>query len=61
MQGEDPLLHRHLQHQLRVVRHGHELGESWSREDGVVHCVEVSIQEVDVVDVEVLGGAELYR
>ena len=35
--------------------HSHELGEGWSVEDGVVRCVEVSDQEVDIVDVEVLG------
>ena len=60
MQGEDPLLRRHLQHQVRVVRHGHELGESWLAEDGAVRCVEVGDQEVDVVNAEVIGGAELH-
>jgi hypothetical protein len=40
------------------VRHGHELGESWSAKDGMVRCVEVSDEEVDVVGAEVLGGAE---
>ena len=61
MKGEDPLLSRHLQHQVRVVRHNHELGEGWSAKYGMVRCVEVSDQEVDVVGAEVLGGAELYR
>jgi hypothetical protein len=60
-QGEDSLLYRHLQHQVRVVWHGHELGKGWSAEDGVVHCVEVDDEEVDVVGAEVLGGAELYQ
>jgi hypothetical protein len=43
------------------VRHNHELGESWSAEDGVVCCVEVGDLEVDVVNAEVLRGVELYR
>ena len=60
-QGEDPLFHWHLQHQVCVVRHGHKLGEGWVAKDGMVRCVEVGNQEVVVVDAEVLGGAELYR
>jgi len=60
-QGVDPLPRRHLQHQVRVVQHGHKLGESWSTKDGMVRRVKVHNQEVDVVDAEVLGGAKLYR
>jgi hypothetical protein len=43
------------------VWHNHKLGKSWSAKDGMVRRVEVGNQEVDVVDAEVLGGAELYR
>ena len=43
------------------MRHSHELGEGWSTEDGVVRCVEVGNQEVDVVNAKVFGRAELYR
>ena len=41
--------------------HSHELGKSWSPKDGVIRCVKVSDKEVDVVDTEVLRGAELDR
>ena len=37
------------------MRHGHELGESWLAEDGVIRCVEVGDQEVNVVNAKVLG------
>jgi hypothetical protein len=59
-QGDDPLLHQHLHHLVRLVQHDHELGKSWSAKNGVVRHVEVSNQEVDIVNAEVLGGAELY-
>ena len=60
MQGEDPLLYWHLQHQVCVVWHDHKLSEGWSAKDGMVHRVEVSNHKVDVVNMEVLGSAELY-
>ena len=41
------------------MRHTHKLGEGWSTKDGMVRHVEVSNQEVDVVDTEVLRGAKL--
>ena len=41
------------------MRHGHELGKSWSTEDGMVRCVEISDEEVDIIDMKMLGGAEL--
>ena len=41
--------------------HGHELGKSWSVEDGMVRRVEVGDEEVDVIDAEVLGDVDLYR
>jgi hypothetical protein len=43
------------------VRYGHELGQCGAAKDGMVCGVEVSHQEVDVVDAKVFGGAELYR
>jgi len=42
------------------VQHSHKLGEGWSAKDGMVRRVEVGNQEVDVVNVKVLGGDELY-
>jgi hypothetical protein len=41
------------------VWHHHELGQSWSAKYGVVRSFEVCNDEVDVVDTEVVGGAEL--
>ena len=43
------------------MQHGHELGKSWWAEDGMVRRGEIGDEEVDIIDVEVLGGAELYR
>jgi len=43
------------------VWYGHELGQSWSTKYGVVGGVEVGDVEVDVLDMEVASGAELYR
>ena len=58
-QGEDALLRWNLQHQIDIMGHDHELGESWLAKDGVVGSVEVGHQEVDVLDAEVVNGAEL--
>jgi hypothetical protein len=41
------------------VRHHHELGQSWVAKHGVVCSFEVHNDEVDVVDMEVVGGAKL--
>jgi hypothetical protein len=41
------------------VRHRHELGQSWSAKYGMVRSFEVRNGEVDVVDSEVVGSAEL--
>jgi hypothetical protein len=41
------------------VRHRHELSQSWSTEYGVVRSFEVRNDEVDVVNMEVVGVAEL--
>jgi hypothetical protein len=43
------------------VWHGHELGKCWLTKDGVVSTLEVHNHEVDVVSVEVVGSAKLYR
>ena len=40
-QGEDTLLRWNLQHQIDIMGHVHELGESWSAKDGMVRRVEV--------------------
>ena len=50
----------HLQHQIRVVRYSHELGQSWLTKYGMVRGVEVGNVEVDVLDVVVACCAELY-
>jgi hypothetical protein len=41
------------------VRYHHKLGQSWSAKYGVVRSFEVHDDEVDVVDTEVVSGAEL--
>ena len=41
------------------MRHNHEHGKSWAAKDGVVRRVKVGDEEVDIVDMEVLRGAEL--
>ena len=43
------------------MQHGHKLGKSWSAKDGVVRRVKVSDEQVDIVNTEVLRGAELDR
>ena len=67
MQGQhlrcykNPLLSRYLEHQIPVVRYGHELGERWSAKDSMVGAFEVSDHEVDVVGAEVVWGTKLHR
>ena len=51
---------RHLQHQIRVVRYNHELGQGWPAKYGVVGGVEVDDVEVDMFDVVIACRAELY-
>ena len=58
-QGEDALLRWNLQHQIDIMGHGHELGESWSAKDGVVGGVKVCHKEIHVLSTEVVGGAKL--
>jgi hypothetical protein len=41
------------------VRYHHKLGQSWSAKYGMLCSFEVRYDEVDVVDMEVVGGAEL--
>ena len=41
------------------MRHGQELGESWSAKDGVVGSVEIYHKEVHLLSTEVVGGAKL--
>ena len=36
-------------------------GKSWSAKGGMVRRVEIGDEEVDVIDAEMLGGAELNR
>jgi hypothetical protein len=55
------VLGRHLEHQIRVVRHFHEFGERWSTEDGVVGSIEVRDHEVDVVGAKVFYSPKLHR
>ena len=58
-QGEDALFHWNLQHQIDIMGHGHEHGESWSAKDGMVGSVKVCHKEVHVLSTEVAGGAKL--
>ena len=58
-QGEDSLLCWNLQHQIDIMGHGHELGKSWSAEDGMVGGVEVCHKEIHVLSMEVVGAAKL--
>ena len=41
------------------MRHGQELGESWSAKDGMVGGVKICHEEVHVLSTEVVGGAKL--
>ena len=59
MQGKDALLCCNLQHQIDIMGHGHELGKSWSAKDGMVRRVEISDEEVDIINAKMPGGAEL--
>ena len=59
MQGENALFRRDLQHQVNIMRHGHELGESWSAKDGMVDSVEVCHKEVHVLSTKVVGSGKL--
>jgi hypothetical protein len=46
----------HFEYQVRVVGYRHELGDSWSTEDGMVGILEVRDLELDVLGVVVLHG-----
>jgi hypothetical protein len=41
------------------VQYHHKLGQSWSAKYGVIRSFKVCNDEVDVVDMEVVDGAEL--
>jgi hypothetical protein len=41
------------------VRYHHKFGQSWSAKYGVICSFEVRYDEIDVVDTEVVGSAEL--
>jgi hypothetical protein len=41
------------------VWYRHKLGQSWSAKYRMVHSLKVCDDEVDVIDMEVVGGAEL--
>ena len=41
------------------MRHGHELGKSWSAKDGMVCHVEIGDEKVDIIDAKMLSGDEL--
>ena len=56
-QGENALFYQDLQHQVDIMGHDHELGESWSAKDGVVGGIEFCHKEVHVLNTEVVGGA----
>ena len=56
--GDDPLGTRHLQLEVGIVRHRHELGERRAAEEGVVGAAEVDHLEPDGLAAEVLLGAE---
>jgi hypothetical protein len=60
-ESKDALLGRHFEHQLRVVRYNHELGERWSTKDGMVSILEVCDHKVNIVSTEVVWIAELHR
>lgn len=59
-EGKSPLLSQHLEHQVPLVGYGHEFGNAWSAEDGVVDPLEIHDDPVDLVDAEMLWGAELH-
>jgi hypothetical protein len=41
LEGDDPLWARHLELQVGVAGDGHELGEAWPTEEGMVDAREV--------------------
>jgi hypothetical protein len=42
------------------VRYHHKFGQTWSAKYGMIRSFEVSYDEIDVVDAEVVSGAKLY-
>ena len=58
--SKDTLLGWHLEHQVRVMGYNHEFGECGSTKYGVVGTFKIRDYEVDIVDAEVIGRAELY-
>jgi hypothetical protein len=59
--SKDALLGRHFEHQVRVVRYSHELGERWSTKDGMVSTLKVRDHEVNVVSAKVVWIAKLHK
>src|SRR4051812_15257226 len=58
--GEDTTAPRHLHEVVRRVRRGHELGQRWIAEDGVVGEADWGDVEVDQLRAEVVVGAESH-
>lgn len=46
-EGENPIRARHLEHEVRVMRHHHEFGDRRSAKDGMVGGVEIRHLEGD--------------
>jgi hypothetical protein len=59
--SKDTMLGGHFEHQIRVVRYSHELGERWSTKDGVVSTLKIRDHKVNVVGAEVVWIAKLHR
>ena len=46
---------------MDIMGHDHELGESWSAQDGVVGGVEVCYKEIHILSTKLVGAAKLDR
>ena len=58
LQGKDSSGGRHLEHHVRIVWYGHELGQCWMTEDGMVGGAEISHQKADILNAKHLDGAK---
>ena len=58
LDGDDPLRAGHLELQVGVVGDGHELGEAWSTEEGMVDAREVNHIKGERLLAEVVWLAE---
>lgn len=61
LDSDDTLRPVHLEHRVGVVEDGHELGQPWSLNDGVISALEPSHLKTIELGLVVVGGVEGYR